>query len=277
MDKQNEHNIDKLLKQVLKDDLPADAEFRMQRTMAVFRHAMTQSEDPRLARSAWWPKRPLVFAQLRNGISRREVLAFVSAIMLAAGAVIHLGGYQNLLADSISLLKISMSVTEQIRLAESMDCVVKMPRAGTQDAIYHIRWVRDGGTRVDVGSPRGPDETWWIDQGRAIAKSPADMSDRPADALTALQEPVSTLLSPADLARRLDERWQLQHEETQRNPDTLIFIDRHDRAVIEVHFARKSFLPTTLSRTRPKAATAEFIWNEPIAPELMVHRPTSGR
>jgi hypothetical protein len=288
-DRQNEHDVDKLLKQVLKDDLPSETEFRMRKRMVVFRRALESSDDPHAARSARSWRFPPVFEQwrLRHWVFRKEVLAYVSAVMLAAGAVIHLGGCQSLLADSISLLKISMSLTEQMRLASSMDCVVKMPAAGTQATIYHIRWVRDGRTRVDVESPRGVDETLWIIQGRVtIANSAAGLSPA-ANPVPDLQETVMALLSPADLARRLDQSWQLQPGKKQHDPDRLVFIERQNRAVIEVHLDRKSFLPISLSWKPPKAngkggtggvaTTAEFTWNQPVAPELMVPRRKPGR
>jgi hypothetical protein len=280
-DRQNEHAVDKLLERVLEDDLPSETEFRMRKRLAEFRRALESSEDLHAARRAGLWRRPSVFGR----VFRKEVLAYVSAVMLAAGVVIHLGGYQSVLADSISLLKISMSLAEQIRLAGSMDCIIDVPVAGTQATTYHIRWVRDGGTRVDVESPYGLDKTVWIIQERVtVADFAAGSLAPPTNSAPGLPEPVAALLSPADLARRMDASWQLQPEKKQHNPDKLVFIDRQDRAVIEVHFDKKSFLPISLSRkplevagTEGVATTAEFAWNQPVAPELMVPRLKPGR
>jgi hypothetical protein len=286
----NEHDVDKLLKQVLKDDLPSETEFRLRKRLAAFRRALEPSDDPRAVRSAGSRRRPPAFVQWlnRHRVFRKEALAYLSSVMLASGAMIHLGGFQSVLADSITLLKTSMSLTEQIRLARSMDCVVKMTSPGTQAAICHIRWVRDGGTRVDVESARGVDETLWITQGHVtVANLAAGLSKPTAYSTPGLQEPVIALLSPAELARRMDESWQLQPEKKQHNPDRLVFNDRQDRAVIEIRFDRKSFLPTSLIWKPPEAngrawseavpTTAELTWNQPIEPDLMVPGLKPGR
>jgi hypothetical protein len=208
--------------------------------------------------------------------------------MLTAGVVIHLGGHQNLLANSISLLKRSMSLTEQLRLARSMECVITMQTAGTQATTYRIRWARDGGTRVDVESPHGVDATWWVIQGRLAAAGPAVKRSSPAaDPALNLPEPTIALQSPVDLARRLEASWQLQSERDRRNPDKLIFSDRQSGAVIEVYFDGKSFLPVRISRKPAEAngkagiggaaMIAEFIWDRPMAPDLLVPRLEPGR
>ena len=286
--RQNEHDLNKLLNQALKDDLPSETEFRMRRRLTVFRRALEASDHSQAARSAGWWRRPPMFEGARHRVLAKEVLAYVSAIMLTAGAVIHLAGYQSLLADSVSLLKTSISLAEQVRLAGSMDCVIRMPAGSAHATAYHLRWVRDGGTRLDVESSRGVDETLWINHGRVtIANSAAAPTGPAAIPAPGLPEEVMALLSPADLARRLDESWQLQPEEKQHNPDRLLFIDRKDRAVIEVHFDRESFFPISLSRkpaeangqrgTGGVAATAEFIWNRPVTPDLMVPGIKTGR
>ena len=270
MDRPNEHEIDRLLKRVLVDDLPPETEFRMRKRVTGFRRA---------AAAAWRHK---VEQWLdRHRALRKEVLAYVSMLMLAAGAVIHLGGHQSLLADSIALLKKSMSLAGQMRRAGTMDCVIRVPAAGREATTYHIRWVRDRGTRVDIESPLNPAETLWI-SGRQGVIAGSGTGSTPV-----LPEPIMALVSPPDLAGRLDERWQLQPERKQAGPDTLVFFDRQDRALIEVHFDSLSFLPVRLSRqaageggkvmTGGEAMTAGFIWNRPIAPELMTPRVNPGR
>jgi hypothetical protein len=288
-DRQNKRDIGNLLRRVLRDDLPPETEFRMRKRLAVFRRGVVSSEDRRVVRSAgWWGRSPaLVQGLTRYRVFRKAVLAYVSAVMLAAGALIHLGGYQSLLANSISLLKESMSLAEQIRLAASMDCVIRMPAAGQPTATYHIRWARERGTRVDIASPRGIDEVRWINPGRVTIANFAAGLLPAAHPVPDLPEPVTALLAPADLARKMGGNWQLQPEKKQHSPDRLVFVDRRDGAVIEVRLDRKSFLPISLSwkpakaggdgRTGSVAATAELTWNQPVAPDLLVPRLEPGR
>ena len=280
MERKNEHKVDKLLSQVLRDDLPAEAEFRMKRRLSAFRRALHASEGPRPARSgAWWYAPGFRRWRALRPVFRKEVLACASAIMLAAGAVMHLGGYSNVLADSISLLKISISVSEQVRLARSMDCTIRMSGERALAATYRVRWVRGAGTRVDVENPRGIHQTFWLIQGRVTAAG--DAAQAPG-----LAEPVVALLAPAELASRLDGGWQLRPEAVQHHPDRLVFAERRDGAVIEVHFDRKTFLPVSLSRIPSEAdragggnasLSADFFWNQPVVPELRVPEVTPGR
>jgi len=288
-DRRNEHDLDRLLKQVLKDDLPSETEFRMKKRLAAFRSAPESSDDTKAAQGRRWRILPPVFAQRHApvGVFRKEVLACLSAAMLVAGVVIHLGGYQSLLANSISLLKMSVSLTEQLRLARSMDCVIRMPALGSSAPRYRIRWVRDGHTRMDVESPRGLERTLWIFQGNVTAFSYESGLSSATPPGPDLQEPLPALVSPNDLARRISETWELQPENKRHISSSLVFIDHRDGATIEVYFDKSSYLPVSLNRKPPKAdgkggpggvaTTAVFIWNQPIEPELLVPSLKSGR
>jgi hypothetical protein len=286
-DLRNEHEVDNLLKQVLKNDLPSGTEFRMRQQLAGFRRALETSDDLHAAWSAGsWRCLPVLAQWLtRHRLSWKQALAYVSAAMLATGVVIHLGGYQSVLADSISLLRTSMSISGQIRLASSMDCVIRVQAAGTEATSYHIRWVQDGRTRVDFEAPSAARRILWIIHGNITrSDSAAGLPGQAANPEPVLQASIGALLSPTELARKIDENWQLQPAKKQNTPDRLVFVDRQDRAVIEIRFDRRSNLPVSLNRkslqvngTGGSAITAEFSWNQPIAAELMIPRPKSVR
>ncbi len=286
-DKNNEHNLDALLKQVLKDDLPTEPELRMRERLSTFRRTVESCGSRRAAsRSRSWGFRP-VFEQWLSQplLNRRKLLAYVSAVTLAAGVVIHLGGYQSVLADSISLFRTSILLTGQMRLANAMECVITMPAAGAQAMTCHIRWVRDGRTRLDVVSPRGIEETLWISQGHVMVANIAPGSPGSAARVAmGIPEAARAFLSPADLARRLEEGWQVQPGQKQKSFDTLVFVDRQDGSVIEIHFDRGSFLPISADRKPSNtsgsggvAAKAEFSWNLRVDPELMIPRREPGK
>jgi len=278
-DEQDKHEVDRLLKRVLRDDLPCELESKMKERLAVSRRVMGSPEDARAVRTAGlWRRFPVFLHWLPSyRVSQKEMLACVSALMLAAGAVIHLGGFRNALADSISLLKTSMLVTDQMLLADSMDCVVNIPAAGRPVVVYRIHWVRDGGTRLDIESAGGIDETFRMNQARL---TPADsQANRPVPLVNSgrsLQEPVVALLSPENLASRLDNTWRLQPGARGQKPDTLVFVDRRDRLVVEIRFDRNSLLPVRLnwgpvgadsqSEAGGLAGTAEFTWSRQMVP-----------
>ncbi len=286
-DLRNEHEVDSLLKEVLKDDLPSGTELRMREQLSEFRRALETSDGLHVARSAGWWRCPAVLAHwlTQHRLLRKQVLVYVSAVMLATGVMIHAGGYQSALADSISLLRISMSISEQIRLATSMDCAIKVQAPGTEATSYRIRWVRDGRTRVDFEAPTVAQRIVWIIQGNITEFDFATGSPvQAANPEPLLHASIETLLSPAGLARKIDESWQLQPAMKQHTPDRLVFVDRQDRAVIEIRFDRRSNLPVRLNRKSPQvngtggpAITAEFSWNQPMAADLMIPRPESKR
>ncbi len=76
----------------------------------------------------------------------------------------------------------------------------------------------------------------------------------------------------------------VQSEKRQLSSDRLVYVDRQDRAVVEVHFDRRSFLPISLSRkpmdanrTGGVAATASFVWNQQVDPNLMIPSRDTGK
>ncbi len=284
---QNEHSVDNLLKEVLKDDLPSEIEFKMRRQLSGFKFGLQASGKLRGAKSlVLWKCLPTLAQWLvRHPLLQKQALAYLSAIMLAAGLVIHLGGYQSALADSISLLRISMSLSQHIRMAGSMDCAVKVPVNGGEAIYYQILWRRDAGSLRDFKAPPDSREIVWIIQGKITGVDPATVSrGQTAGPNSAMPDFVSAFLSPAELARKMSESWQLQPADSQHAPGRLVFVDRQDRTVIELCFDRRSNLPVSLtwkfpnvSGTGGPALTAEFSWNQPMAPGEKVSRPNSMR
>ncbi len=287
-DKDNGHDVAELLNRVLRDDLPPETELKMRERLSAFRRAAKSSKTgyraPRARLRGYaavlelWLSRPLAH--------RKKVLAYVSAVMLAAGAVIHLSGYQSVLANSISLLKTKMSLASQIRLADSMECVISMPSNDAHMVTYHIRWVREGRTRVDVEARGGVRETLWISQGQlTIGGSISGSHGSPAAPVTSIPETVRILLSPANMARKLDGDWQAQPGGKQQSPDRVVFTDWQDRGVVEIHFDGRTFLPISLSRKQPPdtdgsghtATTVRFVWNLQVDPQLMIPRRETGK
>ncbi len=286
-DKHDGHDLDGLLKQVLRDDLPPETELKMRERLSAFRRAVESSQDLHAAPGAWLRGFGSVVEQWfsRLPVHPRKALAYMSAAMLAAGIAIHLGGYQSVLADSISLFNTSISIAGQIRLATSMECAITIPTAGAQIVNYHIRWVRGMGTRVDRESRSGIEETLWISQGHAAIGDFAQDSPGSTDKRDrGVPEIVREILSPADLASTMDEDWQVQPELNPRRLERLVFIDRQDRAVVEVHVDRRALLPISLSWRPPGAegpgsvaATASFVWNRRVDSELMIPRRETGK
>ena len=86
--KMPEPDPDKVLKEALTDDLPPEAEARMNRQFLNLKRTLDRPES--LAESDEWP--------WMHGLFRKEILAVASAVMLILGAVMHFSGSQSALA-----------------------------------------------------------------------------------------------------------------------------------------------------------------------------------
>ncbi|HDT14290.1 MAG TPA: hypothetical protein ENO03_08050 [Candidatus Aminicenantes bacterium] len=87
-----DRDVDKLLREALAEDLPADVEAGMRRTIGRFREAKEESG------ARVWPRG----AAARAWFSRRTVWAVLSILMLVAGALLQGLGSRNRLADDIT-------------------------------------------------------------------------------------------------------------------------------------------------------------------------------
>jgi hypothetical protein len=107
-----EPDLDNFLQQTLKDDLPPDAEARMHRYFLRHRRSLDRIEQPADQRANWLGAR---------GAFRKEVLAFVSVVMLILGAVLHFRTDPSALADSIKkcMQESSQTVGQQQCLVEA--------------------------------------------------------------------------------------------------------------------------------------------------------------
>ena len=168
-------DLDKLLKQAFKDDLPPEAEAAMNRQFLNLRRGLDWPENvaeggTRTRRSVvYWPDRWLQASMA----FQQEIFAFASAVMLILGVVMHLSGSQSALADSIEQLKVMVTISASLNRAASMDCVVLKPGAEGGNTSYHVFWRRtDGDARVDMVSPGGT-QTVWI-SGETISFSGSD-------------------------------------------------------------------------------------------------------
>jgi hypothetical protein len=286
--------LESLLKQVFRDDLPAEVEAGMSRRLLDLRRTMGQPagqassgarsgrEESRLPAAWQWPRWAF----------RKEVLVFSSVIMMVIGCIAHLGGYQNVLAHSISHVKVILAMSGQLRRATSMDCSMLWPGKEGKPLQYRVRWAQSGRTRVDVAVAGRTEKTFWTADGSATIADYADGSlstlagvDQVRDPLL---QPVLAFISPAVLARHLEERCQLR-QVTQQDTlaSALLFVGHEGRDAIEVTVDGKTYLPATFKKPLPDVAPAgrqsvrvmeaRFVWNQPVAPELLVPGITAGK
>jgi hypothetical protein len=257
-----EPDLDKLLKQALKDDLPPEAEARMNRQFIKLKCTLNRPES--LAAADEWP--------WMHGVFRKEILAVASAIMLILGVVMHLGGSQSALAHSIEQLKVIVTVSMSLNRTVFMDCTVMKPEAGGKNTSYHILWRANGDARVDMVSADGAQTIWISDE--TIAPGP-------------VWQPAMEFRTPALLAKHMEVRYGLMQTGERIGSDEFLIIGREDRQVVEITIDARTYLPKMLKKysldsgrtngERVCLMEVRFHWNHPISGELFVPGKLAGK
>ena len=267
MDKTNipEPDLDNLLKQTLKDDLPPEAEARMKQHFLNLKRNLDQLEEPAEQDTRWqWVRRAFP----------KEVLAFASAIMLILVSVIYLSGDQSALANSISRLKVIIDISARLNRTTSMDCSVLKSGAGGENSYYRIRWGASDITRVDRESNDGVQQTLWISN-TAVPPDP-------------VWQPAMEFLTPTILARHVEGPYGLMQAGLRdaAGPDEFLLVGRENQQAIEIAIDKRTYLPKTLRKYLPDSGTGEarncvlevrFLWNRAIPEELLIPRPAAGK
>jgi len=287
-------DVDGLLKDALHDDLPAEAERRMQRRLAEFKEMIERSAQHHATSPArFWQRlfpskeRPSAVRWIFN----KQALAFLSIFMLAVGGFLQATGHRSALAESLTSLRTSVSVADSIRQPGFMECRVQMAAKEGVPSDYVIRWTQPGITRVDVHRAGEVRETLWITNGDVVIVDHLKNLRQRFASLKQIQDsvfqPVMGFLSPAALAENIDQRWQLERfeQETGRHQGTLIFVNHEKGSFLKMIINHDTFLPVQISKLLPGAEKAgpgeevmriDLAWNQPDSSQWMIP-PTIGK
>jgi hypothetical protein len=277
-----EHDLDNFLKQTLKDDLPPEAEARMSRQFLNLKRTLDQPEG--LAERGHWLMSRVLFG--------KEILAFVSAVMLIAGGVMQLSGNQSVLAHSVEQLKVLITVSMSLNRAAFMDCTVLKPGAGGENSSYHVRWRAPGDARMDTVSAGGVETIWISDETISFAGSDGgSIRSMPLRTLApgAVWRPALEFMTPTLLARHMEEQYGLMQtgERSGAGWAEFLIIGREDRQAVEITIDARTYLPKVLKKyaldsgrtsgDRVCLLEVRFHWNQPISGELFVPGPLAGK
>jgi len=297
MKKENsgDFEIDDLLKQTLKDDLPPESESRMKKQLMLFREKMEQSEQQRRKETygvLWrlfhgeglkWMK--LVF--------KKQILASASIIMVVLGGVLQISGPRSVLAESISLLKTSVIVSDQVSHAGSMECSMQVPAENDQHLKYSIHWLSPNLTRVQVKKQnQNIIKTMWISEEEITIADHATNILGKVENVNQINDPefkhALGLLSPLDLVERMEGKWRLKQYEQHGDCERGIFTVEipEEKTFLELTVDLCTFLPTNFKKflADPKKESGKgkilmnvnFKWNTSIPPQLMLPKITKG-
>ena len=280
-------DVDELLKDALKDDLPAEAERRMQRRLAQFKGRIEQPEQgPETSTPVFGQK--LFGLKDRIWVRRifnRPVLAYSSVFMLAIGGFLQATGHRNALADTITSLEISVSVADSVRHRGFMECHIEMPVKDRAPMDYVVRWLPPNTTRVDAQRGEDVRETLWITSDGVVVVDHLKNTSQKFESLEkihdSLFQPVMGFLSPTTLAENIDQRWQLGGFEPKAgsHQGTLTFINHEKVSVLKMTLDPGTFLPVHISQTRSsgekdgrdeEVMRIDFAWDQPVSPQRMI-------
>jgi len=283
-----QHKTDKLIRHVLKDDLPPELEERMKERVVRFRKEIEQSKLTQrlnlrllwnnLSQSRVWPWIGWVF--------RKESLAAVSVLMLVVGGTLQLAGHRSALADTVSVLNTSISVMNRVNRTETMECQMEMPGGNGPSLSYTIRWLSPNLTRVDAHKRDEMNKTLWITGSEIIIadhiKNTTEKAEGVGNVTDAAFQPVLWLVTPEELADRMYGRWQLSlYEQTEKPGQGLfIFINQEEKTMLEMAVDLTTYLPLDIKKFLPASAEigekgrlvmqGRFNWNQPVSPRIMI-------
>jgi hypothetical protein len=284
MNKSNipEPDLDKLLKEALKDDLPPEAEAGMNRQLLNFKRTLGRPES--LAEADEWPWMHRLF--------RKEILAVASAFMLILGIVMHLSESQSALAHSIEQLKVIVTVTVYLNRAVFMDCTVLKPEAGGENTSHHVLWRANGDARVDMVSAGGAQTIWISKETISFADSAGGaVRSMPIKTMTPgpVWQPALEFMTPRILVKHMEEQYGLMQtgERSGAGSGEFLIVGREDRQVVEITVDARTYLPKVLKKyamdsgrtngDRVCLMEVRFLWNQPIPHELFVPGPLAGK
>jgi len=224
---------------------------------------------------------------------KKQVLAPASIIMVVLGAVLQITGPRSVLAESISLLKTSVIVSDRVSHAESMECSMQVPAENERHLKYYIQWLSPNLTRVQVKKPNQDIiKTMWISEEEITIADHATNTLHNVEQLVQIDDPelkhALGLLSPLDLVERMDGKWQLKQYKQQGDCEwgTFTVAVPEERTLLELTVDLCTFLPTNFKKflADPKKKGSEgeilmnvnFKWNTSIPPQLMLPKITKG-
>jgi len=287
--------IDDLLKQTLKDDLPPELENRMKKQLTLFREKMEQPQQQRREETTRALRRLFQGERLKwmQWMFKKQFLAPASIIMVVLGAVLQISGPRSVLAESISLLKTSVIVSNRVSHAGSMECSMQVPAENGQHLKYSIQWLSPNLTRVQV-KKQNQDiiKTMWISEEEITIVDHATNTLHNVEEFMQIDDPelqhTLGLLSPLDLVERMDGKWRLKQYEQHGDCEWGIFTVAiaEEKTFLELTVDLCTFLPTNFKKflADPKKESGEgkilmnvnFRWNTSIPPQLMLPKITKG-
>ncbi len=200
-------DLDELLKQTLKDDLPPQTEARLRRQLLIFRRRVEERQrgDFRLSLSS--RRYPVVFP--------RAALVAAGILLIALGFSIGRLSRPNILVESFAAYQKEAAVFAGISDARYLKCRVRVSGGAEPSREFMIEWISPRETHVHILEPgREMTKTVLLPAAeRSVLEeiaSTAQGTGGRGEVLDSQLRPIEDLLSSSRLAGLLEGFWQLE-------------------------------------------------------------------
>lgn len=274
-------NVDGLLRKTFKDDLPPEIEESMRSRFSQFRRTLDSAHQKGL-----WPN--LVDLSRRSFLRRipaREALVFASLLMITMGGFLHLSGQRTAMAETLSFVHASLSISDQLLRVTSMKATLEVPRE-LGDADYSILWLSPDRTRVDARQPANVNKTLWISDSEVVVSDRMNGTSHRYQSVSEVKdplfEPALEFLTPETISRAIYGKWKPKQYNQHRGEErlTLVYINFEGKTLLEMTVDLNTDLPVNIKRFSSSDAIsksgkepeleAHFVWDEPIASRLLI-------
>jgi hypothetical protein len=206
-EKQPDFDLNELLKQTLKDDLPALTEVRLKQQLTRFRRRVEERRRDEFRHSFGSRRIPAVFA--------RTALAAAGILLVVLGVSIRGSGRQNILVSSFTAYQKEAAVFAGISDARNLKCRVRLSGRAMPAREFLIDWMSPRETRVRILEPDGEiTKTVYLPAAkRSVLEEIASASHGAGgrgEVLDAQLGPIEDLLSSSRLTGLLEGYWQLE-------------------------------------------------------------------
>ncbi len=283
-------NLDHLLLETFKDDMPAEVERAMKKQLDQFRQKMEQTAaqktgaDRKMFRGAAKLK-DILWAHF---LFRKEALLVVSLLMIVLGSFIQSSGFSNQLSENLSVLGTSVVVSDQMNRSHSMVCSIQMPQENAKPLHYSIQWLSPNMSKIQVKDYRDTllKTLWFSEEDIVIADHMNDRVYReryPAHLNDPMIQPIRGYLTPMELRERMSGEWKFKQtdQKGERGLETFTVLLPDEKALLEVVVDLHTYLPVSIKKILPAEEQGQkkivmhvqYTWNVPLSPENLSTKP----
>lgn len=283
-------DIDHLLRQTLKDDIPPDVRISMKAHLDKFRHKMEKGkiEKVRAGQKGFRGKVPFKDARWAHVLFKKEALVVVSLLMIVLGGFIQSSGSSNELTENLSAIGTSVVVLSEMSRSQSMECSIQMAGEDQEPLHYLIQWLPPNLLKIAVkGSENTLLKTLWFSADEiTIADHVNDRVQKKrhlAQFDDPMIRPIVGFLTPAELLEQMYGEWKLLKTEQKGECNQGIYkvLLPNEMALLEVTVDQCTFVPVSIKKMLPAEEQGEmelilnvqYAWNIPLSMEDFLPRP----